>query len=528
MYTDILRRPDYARVITDDSSALMLPRADGFEYKDVKLELHNGSALTVSANDSALCFIALRYNGAWPSGARFLGDTLERSYGTLAWRGLEPDNIMCWYFLVNCGAHTEGFGVKVRPDALCYWTCDAEGVTLWLDLRNGGSGVKLNNRRITAAELVCAETDSESAFRLQQHLAEKMCDHPLLPAKPVYGGNNWCYAYGDSSAAQILTDAAIIREAAQGLENRPFMVIDDGWQELARLNTSGAQGRPYDRGNILFPDMPGLAAEIKAMDVRPGLWMRPLRTGEKFINKALLLERQPGFLDPSLPQTLELIAEDITRLTGWGYELIKYDFVQRDIMGDFFNNNKLLRAGGWSFRNRCLTNAEILKNVSRVICENAGGAELIGCNVIGHLAAGYISMHRSGDDTSGRDYSRSVKMGINCLAFRLAQNDRFFKIDPDCVCFTPYVPLDRTFDIMKLYSMSGAPLFVSVQPSLLKTQESILPALKAAFRSASAQKNDAEPLDWFDTALPEKYRVDSEIYSFKWACPSGWDTLYMS
>ena len=49
------------------------------------------------------------------------------------------------------------------------------------------------------------------------------------------------------------------------------MVIDDGWQ-IAR--DAPYNGGPWDRGNERFPDMPGLAAAMKDLGVRPGIWVR--------------------------------------------------------------------------------------------------------------------------------------------------------------------------------------------------------------------------------------------------------------
>ncbi len=40
-----------------------------------------------------------------------------------------------------------------------------------------------------------------------------MCEKPLLPAKPIYGGNNWHYAYGRNVSAETsLKDAALMAE----------------------------------------------------------------------------------------------------------------------------------------------------------------------------------------------------------------------------------------------------------------------------------------------------------------------------
>ena len=53
-----------------------------------------------------------------------------------------------------------------------------------------------------------------------------MCDNPRLPAAPVYGSNDWYYAYGKNSAEQTLRDADLLAETSSGHAVRPFAVID--------------------------------------------------------------------------------------------------------------------------------------------------------------------------------------------------------------------------------------------------------------------------------------------------------------
>src|ERR1035441_9526485 len=60
----------------------------------------------------------------------------------------------------------------------------------------------------------------------------------------------------------------------------------------------------------------------------------------------------------------------------------------------------------WHFQNRGKTTAEIILDLYRTIRQSAGDAVLIGCNTIGHLAAGLVEAQRIGDDTSGREWSR--------------------------------------------------------------------------------------------------------------------------
>ncbi len=90
-----------------------------------------------------------------------LGDAWERSYGDLGWQHLTPYQTLPWYALVSEGDACVGFGVKVRPAAICSWQIDPEGVTLWLDVRCGGDGVLLNGRRLLAAEVVCREYSAQ-------------------------------------------------------------------------------------------------------------------------------------------------------------------------------------------------------------------------------------------------------------------------------------------------------------------------------------------------------------------------------
>ena len=66
---------------------------------------------------------------------------------------------------------------------------------------------------------------------------------------------------------------------------------------------------------------------------------------------------------------------------------------------------------------------------------------IIGCNTVSHLTAGLFEVYRSGDDTSGREWERTVKMGVNTLAFRLPQHNKMYCVDGDCVGITTIIPL---------------------------------------------------------------------------------------
>ena len=99
------------------------------------------------------------------------------------------------------------------------------------------------------------------------------------------------------------------------------------------------------------------------------------------------------------------------------------------------------------------------------------GIYLIGCNTMSHLSAGVFEMCRIGDDTSGRDWDRTRKMGVNTLAFRLPQHNRFYAVDGDCVGLTTDISWERNRQWLRLLAGSGAPLFVSAQPEAMGAEQ---------------------------------------------------------
>lgn len=185
-------RPDFVVLETDDSNPdtahLLTPNSDSVGYKDVSVRfaVHDHGVRVWLRAKTAVRFLRLRWNFTVPSGTRFLGDAWERSYGDLEWRGLSAARPMPWYFLAHGQGTTTGFGVKVRPGALCFWQADEVGVTLWLDVRSGGAGVQLGGRQLLVCEVVSEEYFGISAFEAAKRFCAVMCTDPLLPQQPIY------------------------------------------------------------------------------------------------------------------------------------------------------------------------------------------------------------------------------------------------------------------------------------------------------------------------------------------------------
>ena len=155
----------------------------------------------------------------------------------------------------------------------------------------------------------------------------------------------------------------------------------------------------------------------------------------------------------------------------------------------------------------------------KTIKESSNEAIIIGCNCIGHLCAGLHQLNRTGDDTSGFDWSRTVKMGVNTLAFRNCQNGKFFMCDADCVGITGAIDWAQNKEWLLALSNSGSPLFVSCKPGVLNEKE--LDELREAYRVASYQADEFIPLDWMETTTPSRYLINGQEVIFNWYKETG-------
>lgn len=520
-FVEILRAPDSVTAFLEGGSAGLSRDGRRWTAKGIAVEAEpHGTELPVrvTAEAAPLLRIRLRWTAAVPENWRILNDHWERSYGDLEWRGMSGERVLPWYFLAFDGSRTHGYGVATGSACFAFWQVDTAGISLWLDVRNGGSGVRLGQRTLEAVRVRSLRGNAgEGGFAAAQRFCRALAEKPRLAPAPVYGGNNWYYTYGrNCSAADIERDSDLVAEWAAGLRNRPFMVIDDGWSI-----TNGAG--PWERGNERFPDMAGLAASMRRRGVRPGIWMRPLYTTAAIPYSARLRSRPSGdkaILDPTIPEMMEVVRQDIRRMAGWGYELVKHDYSCYDLLGRWgFAMRAELTDGGWHFADRSRTTAEVVLALYRAIREAAGETLVLGCNTFGHLAAGLVELQRTGDDTSGREFHRTRRMGVNTLAFRGPQHRTFFDLDADCAPITPEVAWPMSAQWLDLVGRSGTALFVSADPKTLNAE--VKQAIRRAFAAASAARPVAEPLEWMNSTTPARWRIDGRTTAYDWYGADG-------
>lgn len=513
MLKNILKvnRPDFIELTTETKTVTAKWENDDYNLDDINVNLNQDNehlAIFLTAQTSKVKWIKLRWNNlSWDKNVRFLGDAWERGYGDMEWKGMNPNRFMPWYFCAKSEAKSICYGVKVRPSAMCFWQVDSLGMTLFLDVRCGGSGVNLKGRVIKLADVIACEMRECTSFEAMQEFCGQMCEDPILPKYPVYGSNNWYYAYGKSSESEILADCDYILNLTKDIENKPYMVIDDCWQEHHRLNEYN--GGPWTKGNEKFPDMKALAEKLVQKGVRPGIWVRLLLNEDENIKNEWRLSHN-NCIDPTNPEALNYIKEDIKRICNWGYTLIKHDFSTFDLFGKWgFQMSPLVTDDGWHFYDDSLTSAEVVKLLYKAILDASveasnGETLILGCNTIGHLGAGYMHINRTGDDTSGVDWERTRFMGVNTLAFRLPQHGKFYEIDADCVGIDGGISWSMNKQWADVLAKSGTPLFISVRPNILDETEK--QELHEILKVASKQEYHVIPVDWEETTCPEHWQ----------------------
>jgi alpha-galactosidase len=203
----VMNLPDEVWARSGDVWVKLNFSAGVYSYRDIVVRLQNddlSQSVFVHSPDMPLQDIQLRWKYHQPANAKYLGDAWERAYGDLGWTSEASQIKSPWYLLVHDAVYTNCFGVKTGCNTFCSWLITAGTIRLNIDTRNAGAGVRLGMRELHCAEIVTMQSKAgESPFHAAQRFCNLMCGQPRLPKLPVYGINDWYYAYGNNSAALI-------------------------------------------------------------------------------------------------------------------------------------------------------------------------------------------------------------------------------------------------------------------------------------------------------------------------------------
>jgi alpha-galactosidase len=524
----LINFPDEVTAILDNELVHLTGKGKQYwTYKNLRVELVKKAtsiAVEIQSPKSSLSAVTLHWKKTHKPSSVVLNDHWERTYGDVSWHPSQATEILPWYFMEYNDGSTNGFGVKTGGASFCGWQLDNDQLRLSMDTRSGGEGVQLADRKLQAAEIVTIKSlADESAFKTMRRFMGMMCAKARMPQQPVYGINDWYFTYGNNSEKLIVELTEMMAPMAEHLENRPFSVIDAGWFVGTPSSPNDCcWGDRVDTPNAKFGDMSRVAEKIKKTGMRPGIWTRPLCGSYKDPASLMLplikgREEKKPVLDPSIPENLERIKKYFKGYNDWGYEMVKFDFTTYDILGKWgfeMMKDNAMSSGGWQMYDSAKTNAEIILQLYTTIREAAGKTYIIGCNTISHLSAGLFELNRIGDDTSGNEWDRTRKMGVNTLAFRGVQHGHFYATDADCVGLTTKIDWQKNKQWMELVAKSGTPLFISAQPEATGTIQKQF--IKECFATASKKIPVGEPLDWMQTAFPKKWKLNGETVDFNW------------
>ena len=523
----LINNPDEVWAQADADWFQLKQAGSSFTFKDVAVSIKtNGNAKGVYIQSPAtnLTGVRFKWKHSIASTTQSLGDNWERTYGDEVWKTPLASIKNPWYVLLHDASETSCFGVKTGCNTICWWAVGANNIELTMDTHSGGVGVALASRKLHACDIITTKsTAAENVFATARRFCSLMCEKPRLAKQPIYGINDWYFAYGNNSFKLIKEQTALMAELVTDTTNRPFSVIDAGWAKYSPyLPGDGGWADDFSVPNDKFKDMHLMAQEIIGLGMRPGLWMRPLCA--KYNDSASLLapkikgrdDPKNPVLDPTIPENIERVKYNMATYQKWGYEMVKHDFSTYDITGRWgFDMTDSITQPGWSFNDKSKTTAEIINHLYRSIREAAGDMYLIGCNTMSHLSAGVFEQNRIGDDTSGKEWARTRKMGVNTLGFRMPQHNTFYAADGDCVGVTNEVPWAQNKQWMQLLAESSAPLFISAQPDALGAEQKAM--IKQSFAQAAKVQPIGEPLDWLTNQFPAKWKLNNREIDFDWS-----------
>jgi hypothetical protein len=163
----------------------------------------------------------------------------------------------------------------------------------------------------------------------------KPIDKSKFP-RPPSGWCSWYFYYQEINEDEVKSNA---RWIAANLKDygAEYVQIDDGWQ-----GTGHGLGENRDWTTIdkrFSGGMPALAAYIKSLGLKPGIWLAPHGQSNAEIvkrNPSVFMLKADGnsaskswegdfLVDPSTPETQKYLTALFKTLKGWGFEYFKID-----------------------------------------------------------------------------------------------------------------------------------------------------------------------------------------------------------
>ena len=138
---------------------------------------------------------------------------------------MNGSRVLPWFcYLIGKNA-TACYGVKTGANCFAFWQVDTHGITLFLNLMNGSSGVSLEKSLVACEVAQMVGEVGQDCYQVATQFSKKLCDAPILPKEPIFGVNNWYWAYGRISRDTIKVETKQLMEMTTGTKNKPYRRI---------------------------------------------------------------------------------------------------------------------------------------------------------------------------------------------------------------------------------------------------------------------------------------------------------------
>ncbi len=528
-FFSVLRQPD--KVIGSTEETPFRFEENGQNECPVKYDykiVDGVGKLIVYPSKSPIKYLKLRWRGELNFVEKVYGDQWERAGlngAFLEWRSVMANRVLPWFTYLYGDNTTACYGVKTGANSFAFWQVDTHGITLFVNLCSGNSGVQLKEELLALEVVELFGEKGEDVYKTAKRFSPIMCDNPIPTKGPIFGVNNWYWAYGRISHAIVEKETEYLMQMCKGTKNPPYMIVDDGWQKHRAFSDDNSMigeyiGGPWDECNANFIGMDKLADMIHSKGAKAGVWFRPLLTKGNCPKEAILDTKDDGsiILDPSHPFTLERVYEDAKRFSDWGFDLLKHDFTVFDINGfglsadrnaiNLFKDNR-------EFYDKTKTSAMVIKNLYKAIQNGFGDKDVIACNTFSHLAAGIHSIYRVGNDNSGNAFEWTRRDGINSV-MRLPLNFSFYNVDPDCAAFTEKTRPRENLDFLRMCAVTGMTVLASIKPGVLGEDE--IKEINEIFKIADERRTYLGIQNYDKNANPEEFISENseEYLRFDW------------
>ena len=319
----------------------------------------------------------------------------------------------------------------------------------------------------------------------------KPVEKSIFPLPPS-GWCSWYYYYQEIDENEVKRNARWIADNLKDF-GAEYVQIDDGWQGTGH---GLGENRDWTTIDKRFPGgMQALAAYIKSLGLKPGIWLAPHGQSNKAVvdaNPGVFMLAKDGtsasktwegnyLVDPSTTETQRYLTGLFRTLRGWGYEYFKIDG-QPIVVREFRNKKESMKNGS---SDPDLLYRETLQSIRTGIGPDS---YLLGCWVVPLEGVGLMNGSRVGADVlpnwDGFKFALRATMEYYFL-----HNIAWYN-DPDVMIVRAPLPLEQARAWATLQGLTGQAVLMSdrlsdLSPDRVELIKRVYPAV------------DIRPLDLF-------------------------------